>query len=83
MSVNLTPKLLASYLVQPLDFRHTVHALYQIGCRRYIECGGNILTPLVKKNLMQQRDVVVRAALPVNGSIEEAVSCILHTCGSP
>ncbi|MFT3767686.1 MAG: acyltransferase domain-containing protein [Minicystis sp.] len=48
-------RLLPMHLVTPLDFGAAVRALYEEGCRTFVECGGgSTLAALVRRNLPRE-----------------------------
>ncbi|APR75538.1 Malonyl CoA-acyl carrier protein transacylase [Minicystis rosea] len=63
-------RLLPMHLVTPLDFGAAVRALYEAGCRTFVECGGgSTLAALVRRNLPREPVVRVLSTFRAGGDV--------------
>jgi malonyl CoA-acyl carrier protein transacylase/NAD(P)-dependent dehydrogenase (short-subunit alcohol dehydrogenase family)/acyl-CoA thioesterase FadM len=75
------PAILSSHLVRPLVFHEALGDLYELGARRFVECGGGrALTGIVAKALAP-REVATAATGHPAGKVAESLARALETCG--
>jgi malonyl CoA-acyl carrier protein transacylase/acyl-CoA thioesterase FadM len=75
------PAILASHLVRPLVFHEGLADLYELGARRFVECGGGkALTGIVQKALEGRALTAVATCHPA-GKVEESLARAASVCG--
>ncbi len=77
------PAILASHLVRPLVFHEAVADLYELGARRFVECGGGKALAGIVQKALEGRAVSSLPTCHPPGKVAASLRAALAACGVP